>query len=250
MRPRSIAALAAVAYAVFLVATTPSSFVAGQLSAAAAGSVQFVETSGTLWNGSARARMLAAGGPLFLDRVDWRLVPARLSAGRIAFDVTAASRGLEARLQVARGFSDWEFRDVAASAEAAFLTAFLPWVARWRPEGTLAIAANAVTWNGREARGATRIEWRNAAVALSEVRPLGTYRIDARAEGGPAKLEVTTLDGPLKVSGQGTFTPPTRVAFSGEARAEGESAKALEPLLDLMGPRRPDGARALEWRFD
>jgi hypothetical protein len=71
----------------------------------------------------------------------------------------------------------------------------------------------------------------------------------AHAEAGPAQLSVPTLEGPLTVIGTGTLTPPHRLAFSGEARAEGESAKALEPLLDLLGPRRPDGARSVEVRM-
>ncbi len=250
MRARAIALLGAVSYAAFLLATTPASVVTGRVSAATEGHVQFTETSGTLWSGSSRARIMAPGGPVFLDRLQWRLIPDRLAAGRLAFDVSAAARGLEARFKAGRGFSEWELRDVAASADAAFLTAFVPWVSRWRPEGTLAITTAALTSDERETRGAARIEWRNAALALSEVRPLGSYRIEARGDGGPAKLEVTTLDGPLKVRATGTYSLPARLSLSGEARGEGESAKALEPLLDLIGPRRPDGARALELRLN
>ena len=250
MRPRVIALLGVVSYAVFLLATTPASVVTGRVSAEAAGRVQFSEISGTLWDGSARARMIAPGGPVFIDRLGWRLLPDRLAAGRLAFDVSAAARGLDARFKAARGFSDWEFRDVAARADAAFLSAFKPWVARWRPEGTLAITAAGLSWDEREMRGAARIEWRSAALALSEVRPLGSYRIELRAEGGPAKLEATTLDGPLKIAAKGTYTPPSSVSLSGEARGEGENATALEPLLDLIGPRRPDGARTLELRLN
>ena len=39
------------------------------------------------------------------------------------------------------------------------------------------------------------------------------------------------------------------MTFSGEARGEGANAAALEPLLNLMGPRRPDGARSIEVRI-
>jgi general secretion pathway protein N len=103
-------------------------------------------------------------------------------------------------------------------------------------------------WKDGEARGAANVEWRDAAVALTDVKPIGSYRLEARGEGGPARLSVTTLSGPLRISGKGEATA-TRGSFSGEARGEGDSAKALEPLLDLLGPRRPDGARALEVRL-
>ena len=39
-----------------------------------------------------------------------------------------------------------------------------------------------------------------------------------------------------------------RAIVSGEARGEGGEAAALESLLNLMGPRRADGARILELR--
>ena len=70
------------------------------------------------------------------------------------------------------------------------------------------------------------------------------------AEGHAGKVTISTLDGALRVSGQGTLTPPTRFAFKGEARATDAQAKALEPLLSLMGPQRADGARDLNWRVN
>jgi hypothetical protein len=42
---------------------------------------------------------------------------------------------------------------------------------------------------------------------------------------------------------------PARITFNGEARAEAASAKALEPLLNILGPAKSDGARALEWQL-
>jgi general secretion pathway protein N len=250
MRLPAIAALGAAAYAAFLVATIPASVVASRAAAIASGHLMISEATGTLWNGAAKARVIARGGPVFIDHLEWRLRPARLAAGLLAFDVIAISPGLDARLQVARGFRSWELRDVAAQAEAALVTAFVPWIATWRPEGRVSIASPVFSWDANDTRGEASVEWRNAGVALSEVRPLGSYRLEARAQGGPAQLKVSTLSGPLTISAQGTLTPPSRVALSGEARGEGSEAKALEPLLDLMGPRRPDGARALELRIN
>jgi general secretion pathway protein N len=112
------------------------------------------------------------------------------------------------------------------------------------------LAAPELHWNGDEARGSLQAEWRGAAIALSPVHPLGSYRLEAQGDGGPMKLSVATLEGPLRVTGRGTFSPPSRARFSGDARAEGDSARSLDPLLDLMGPRRADGARSVELRLN
>ncbi len=250
MRAKALAALGVAAYLVFLVCTMPASFIAARARAAAPGKIEMSEAQGSLWNGNARARIAAPGGHLIFDRIEWRFVPARLMAGRIAFGVNAVGHGLAGHGQLARGLTRWELRDLKATGEVDALVPLLPLAATWRPEGTLAVSTAALDWDDNDARGSLRAEWKDAAVSLSELRPLGTYRLDARAEGGPAKLTLATIDGALKVSGQGTFTPPSKLSVSGEARGEGPNAKQLDALLDLMGPRRPDGARALEIRMN
>ena len=250
MRAKAMAALGIAAYIVFLVFTTPASFLAARARAAAPGKLEMSEAQGSLWRGAARARIAAPGGHLIFDRIEWRFVPGRLIGGRIAFDLRAAGHGLIGRGQLARGFTRWELRDLSATGEVESLIPLAPIVATWRPEGTIEISSPAFEWNDNDARGDLRAEWKDAAVSISPLRPLGSYRLDAHAEGGPARLAIATIDGPLRISGQGTFTPPSKLTVSGEARAEGAQAKALEPLLDLMGPRRPDGARALEIRMN
>jgi general secretion pathway protein N len=250
MRLPAMAALGFAAYAVFLAATAPASFLAARANAAAPGRIELADPHGTLWSGNARARIRATGGDVLLDRIEWRFLPARLASGRIAFDVTAAGRGLDARAQVARNFGGWEFRDVTARGDAAVLTPLAPMAAAWRPEGSVALSSAAIEWNDTRARGDLRAEWSDAALSISDVRPLGSYRVDMHADGGPAILVVETLSGPLRIAARGTLTPPSALSLSGDARGDGAAAAALEPLLNLIGPRRPDGARTLEIRLN
>ncbi len=246
LRIPALVALGIVAYIVFLVAAIPAGFVAEKLRSA--GMVELDDVSGTIWNGAARASVRLPTGMVTLDSVRWRLLPSRLIAGRVAYAVKAGAKGVDATMNVERALSVIEVRDLDARGDAQALAAFAPLLAGARPEGRVTITAPALAWDWKELRGEARAEWRAAASALSEVRPLGSYRAEVHATGGPAKVVVTTLEGPLRVSGQGVLTPPSRFTFSGEARAEGPGAAALEPLLNLMGPRRADGARALEWR--
>jgi general secretion pathway protein N len=248
LRPLTLAALGAAAYAVFLVALMPASYVAARLEAATRGGVQVHEANGSFWSGSGRATLATPAGPLALEDLEWRFLPARLVAGRLAFAVTGRSAGFDSRAELARSFSMWEARDVAIDGLAAGAASFMPLIAHWRPEGRLAAKAPLLAWNDRELRGEARLEWRAAAVALSEVKPLGSYRIDLKGDGAQARVTLSTIEGPLAIAGQGTITPPSRLAFSGEARAESAAAASLQPLLDLMGPRRADGSRTLQWK--
>jgi general secretion pathway protein N len=249
MRARSIVVLGVIAYAVFFVAGVPASFIAARVTEASNDRVNVFDAEGTVWHGSARARVVAPGGPLFIDSVEWRFLPARLAAARIAFGVRASAPGFEARAEVARALSEWEAREASVRTEGAFVAALSPMAANLRPGGIMTASTPALRWTDSTVNGSGTFEWRNAAVALSQVQPLGTYRVEASAEGAVVKFTVSTLEGALRLSGRGDFTLPSRLSFSGEARAEGPQAALLDPLLDLVGPRRPDGARPLEARM-
>jgi general secretion pathway protein N len=249
MRASSFAALGLAAYSVFLIATIPAAYVAGQANAAPRRQVEVSDAQGTLWNGSAQVRIAPTKGGKAIDRVEWRILPARLFAGELAFHVNAAGEGLSASAQVSRGFSSWKLRELKAAGDAAGVAAYVPLLATWRPSGPVTVTAPEITITGRSLRGSLEAEWRNAVSGLSEVKPLGSYRAGWRANADTGDISVTTLQGPLRLAGVGKTTA-TGMTFNGEARGEGEAAKALEPLLDLMGPRRPDGGRALELRLE
>jgi general secretion pathway protein N len=250
MRPLPLAILGIAAYLVFLGVSVPARWLAARLESAAPGRYEVHQAQGTIWKGDARAVLNAPGGTLVVDRVEWDFLPARLLQGRLAFRVRARGAGFEAAYEAGRKLAGgWELRGLTAQADSALATAALPLVARFRPEGRVSASADAIEVAGDEMRGDLRIEWKDAAVGLSELRPLGSYRAQLRGEGGPAKLEITTLDGALRIQGRGTVDALGRLAFSGEARAEGANARALDPLMGLLGPPRPDGSRALEWRL-
>jgi general secretion pathway protein N len=248
MRTPALAALGFAAYLVFLVAKIPASFALAH--GHHAGMMEVLEASGTVWRGGARVVLNTPAGPIAVDRLEWSWRPTRLAAGRFAFDIGATSAGMEARAEGARTFSQWEARDLTVRGDAAAMTVLVPWIAPFGPQGQVAITSPQLASDGQELHGQARIEWKAAAVALSEVKPLGSYRADIEAEGRVGKVTITTLEGALRIAGTGTLTPPARFAFDGEARAEGPQAKALEPLLLQMGPRRADGAQVLAWRLN
>jgi general secretion pathway protein N len=249
MRLRALAIAGVIAYVLFLVALIPASFVAERVTAATGGRVAIANAGGTLWNGAARVRLTLAGGWLDLDNVEWHFAPLELGVGRLAFDTSATAQGIDAKARVGRAFGGWELANMELTASLPAIATLAPVAARWRPEGRLTVDAPKWEWNDRGARGEATVEWRDAALSLSEVKPLGSYRAVATGDGALTQLAVKTLGGQLQVNGKGS-AGPALVTFSGEARPSDSSvAKALEPLLDLMGPRRPDGARSLELRI-
>lgn len=251
MRSKTLIAVVGIpAYAVFMVLLTPATYMVSRVAAAIPpGLAHFSDARGTLWHGSLRAQLDGMGGTFACDEVAWRFVPWDLMQGRLAFNVTAECPDGKGDVKISRGWSDWEAKGVAATLKARMLPAFFPLAAAWRPEGTITAMSDGVRWTDRELQGPLTLTWSQASVALSEVKPLGSYRLEAQGSGDTAKLTLSTVDGSLRMTGQGEVKLPGGATFTGDARAEGANAAALEPLLNLLGPRRADGARAIEVRI-
>nr|MBP6484193.1 type II secretion system protein N [Rhodoferax sp.] len=76
---------------------------------------------------------------------------------------------------------------------------------------------------------------------LSTLAPMGSYRLTVQGGDEPS-LELATLEGSLKLSGQGQWVGQ-RLRFTGVASAEPDRVEALSNLLNIVGRR--DGARSL-----
>jgi general secretion pathway protein N len=64
----------------------------------------------------------------------------------------------------------------------------------------------------------------------------------AAADNSPTRLTLSTQDGPLQLTGSGTWGPGG-VRFRGEARAAAVDEAALSNLLNIIGRR--DGAKSV-----
>lgn len=249
-RTLALFALGAIAYALFLVATLPAQVVAAAAESRSGGRLQLTHVRGTAWKGEARASVMPMpGGRLDLEHVAWRLDAGALAAARLAFNVLIESPGIAGKAEVGRGFREWSLRELDARVDAGVLGQAVPLLAAWRPQGPVRVSVQHLAFDGEALRGEAALEWREAALALSTVRPLGTWRLEATASGGPGTLTLTSTAGPLRLAGKGTFAPNGSFSLEGSARGEGPDAANLDPLLDLMGPRRPDGTRALALRW-
>jgi general secretion pathway protein N len=245
MRGPALLAFGALAYGIFLVWEMPASFVAARLERESRGALRLFEARGSAWRGEARALFVTPAGEMPIEQLQWRLNPASLAAGRLGFTLQVNDPGVKAAGELARGVDAWQAHDVTLQGPASTLTPFMPVLATWRPGGEVTLRAKRLAWTPSSIHGDGQVEWRFASVILSEVKPLGHYRVEVRGEGAQARIILSTLEGPLRLSGNGTVTPAGRVSFRGEARAEGPQAAALQPLLDLLGPRRPDGSREI-----
>jgi general secretion pathway protein N len=241
-RAGALATLGVVAYLAMLAVLLPASLVAARVTLPPGVALDSVE--GTVWNG--RARLKLPGFTIEEVRWHWRALP--LFSGRIAYDIDARANGIEAHASLARAWRTLEIRDAAGQSSAAAAAQALPLLAAWQPQGMLTFAVPRLDIREEDVRGEGEVHWRDAALAIAPVRPLGSYVLRVKGDGGPARVTLATLDGALRLAAEGTWSG-RHVAMSGEARASGPDADALTSMLDLLGPRRADGAHTMQIVF-
>jgi general secretion pathway protein N len=83
--------------------------------------------------------------------------------------------------------------------------------------------------------GKAQLDVVHASTSLSNLKPMGSYRLDFTGGNQPALL-LSTLAGSLQLSGRGKWAAG-RLQFEGEASAAPDRAEALSNLLNIIGRR-------------
>jgi general secretion pathway protein N len=117
-----------------------------------------------------------------------------------------------------------------------------PWTTV-RPTASLGVTWQPIVIEGGRFSGQAILELRDVASALTPVRPLGAYRIDIDGTGNSSVIRMSSLDGPLRLSGQGTWTQSAGLRFTAYAEADEAERLRLQSLLGLLGRR--EGTRTM-----
>ncbi|OWT70188.1 MULTISPECIES: type II secretion system protein N [unclassified Achromobacter] len=201
-----------------------------------------VDASGTIWNGTALLALGPAGAR--------RTLPQPVSWQWTWHGVMLAHPWLGSTVRLApawRGLATPTFSVSAGTMRlpAEILSAF------GSPVNTLAPGGNLeVRWPDYDAgvaRGPEllQVQWSDATSALSIVRPLGSYRLQAMqgkggGKGNDVQVMLTTLNGPLKVQASGVWNG-RRLTLNGtaepDAAAPDTTRAGLETLLSAIGRR-------------
>ncbi|WP_309639645.1 type II secretion system protein N [Methylibium sp.] len=239
-----------------LVAFAPAAWLAAWVERTSAGQLLLADARGSIWRGSAVA-VLTAGA----DSRSARSLP-----GRLHWTLRPAGLGLALQLEHAcclNGQPTLRFKPGLGTLTTT-LDGSPGWIGQWPAEW---LAGLGTPWNTLQLGGALRLtspgltltwvqgRWRvqgqatlemlDVASRVSPLPRLGSYRLQLSGDpgnAGTAQLGLSTLDGALQLSGQGTLGP-NGMRFRGEASAAEADQQALANLLNIIGRR--DGARSV-----
>ena len=250
-----------------LVIFAPASWLASAVSAATQDRVLLADAQGSIWNGNA-VLVLAAGvgsrDALALPgRLGWTLRPSATPFGlRLTLNQDCClPAGLALQLQPGWG----RFRATLAqgnaqnNAQRGVDNAIAQWPAAWlvglgtpwntlQPGGALRLSTRDLALDWVQGRfvlsGSAELELRDFSSRLSTLPRLGSYRlqISTDAASGTPQVKLDTLDGALRLQGEGSWSA-SGLRLRGEASAAPDDQAALDNLLNIIGRR--DGARSV-----
>lgn len=233
-----------------LLTAAPARWLASVVARGTTGMVQLQDSQGSVWSGSARLVLSGGegsqGSTALPGRVHWRLAPSGLGARAIVTaDCCTKGAPLDLRVAPRWGGANVTIADGSTQWPANVLTGLgTPWnTVQPRGELTMSTKDLSVEWlAGRTTmEGSVEITARHMSSRLSTLQPMGTYRIKL-AGGDTPLLDLSTVEGALRLSGQGQWVG-SRLRFTGEASATPGMEAQLANLLNILGRRQ--GTKAI-----
>lgn len=234
----------------------PAAWLAPAVEAQTGGRLTLGDAQGTVWNGSAFIGGAPSGNdpvtPLLPGRFEWELSPLVL-LGRVHAQVSNPD-ALSQPVTITGNWWNWlvsSARVVLPAERLAGLGAPLNTV---RPTGTMELSWTPLQLTRRgnvvDLQGTMVLEMEDIASRMSPVKPLGSYRVKLDWSGQQAQMALSTIKGPMLLSGNGRVING-RLQFSGRAEAAEGQQERLANLLNLLGQRRREGGKeviALEFK--
>ncbi|MFM0201146.1 type II secretion system protein N [Paraburkholderia fungorum] len=231
------AAVAVLACVAVMLTLLPAAWITPQFARQTRGHINLVDPAGSLWHGSATL-MLAAGSDmsaatLLPGRIEWHTAFWPLFTGRVRM-VMRHSEAMPDPITVDASLRSATVTPGAMAVPASLLSGL------GAPFNTLDLQGDVrLAWSdwrsfNQEAFGQMTVTLNDVSSRVSLVKPLGSYRLLFQAQGASSTLDLTTLKGPLMLTGNGTVSSAS-TSFHGTASAAPEARDNLAGLLNLLG---------------
>jgi len=232
--------LVLVAYALGLVAMAPASLVDSGLQQATEGRLRLTDTRGTLWSGTGQLEMRDRMQRTAVARtIAWRVLPTYFLRGQLRVEVVLDQAAKQ--FPVTISLSQIEVADADINLPAAALALGEPKLAPLGLSGDVLLHVARLALRRNAIEGNATLQWRGAGSAFTRVSPLGDYELRFDGEGATVRASLRTLQGPLQLDGQGSWTSGGSPVFLGTARVPPQQRQQLAPLMRMIAVERGEG---------
>jgi general secretion pathway protein N len=213
----------------------PATWIDSLLQGASQGTLAMTGTTGTFWRGEGNLQaFLPSGEVVTLVPVKWAIAPGELIALKLHI-IAQSIRDDKPVLNATLGFGETYIQQATLELPAALLGVLSPTLRAAALSGQLALQAKELRFDSSHSTGKALAYWKAAGSSLSRVRPLGNYLLDLNGQGGGMDFHLTTMRGPLNLSGTGGWRPGKKPDIRVVATPEASARQELAPLLRMMG---------------
>ncbi len=233
-------------YLLFLIIEMPAAWFAWGLNYYTHNTVRLDPLSGSLWHGKGRLVIYYPQTvPHDFGQTEWSINPFWLLTGRVqlTLQTNTPDRQIKTTLSVAKG--SFSIKDTDAAFPATFVGQLYPPATLIGPQGQVRLRTSGLVFGQQILEGSATLEWQGAGSSLSNVRPLGDYRLEIVGAGKTANLKLTTARGALELTGQGQWQLQNGQLLLNGTATPRERSTELEPLLKLLGGDQGNGKRQL-----
>jgi len=186
-------------FGICFVARLPALFV---MRLALPATISFASVEGSVWSGS--AAMLGFNGVVVQQKLRWQLLPRRLLRGQLAWQIEGEFRGAPTNIQAILGLHGSSLEDVHLSLPLDPLLRFNSMVEGVKLSGTVRLEASHLA---QHEPVSLKLRAEQVTTAMgAEPTLLGSYEGNLNIDAiGKGQLQVSSLGGPLQISGGGSF---------------------------------------------
>ncbi|OIR16011.1 bacterial type II secretion system protein N [mine drainage metagenome] len=223
-------------FIVGLVVFAPAALMGYALERMSDGTLSLAQTTGSLWQGSGVSLLRTNARYQTLGSFRWNLK----FPGTTLQVQTGESAPMTLHYTPFSGRIDIDNLHLALPVSSIELAA--PQLGPYQLQGMLEMTADHLALNAAGMDGQVTVDWTRAASALSDIRPLGDYRIVLKGRGTGLDAQLSTLSGKLLLAATGSFDKVNGMLLNGTAQAApGEAAEQLHELLHHLGPEVSPG---------
>jgi general secretion pathway protein N len=223
----------------------PATWMDALLQRASQGAFTMTATQGTLWRGEGSLQaLLPSGEAVTLVPVRWHIVAAELLSLKLHLKAQSA-RDDKPVLDVVLGQGEAYIQQAKLDLPAALLGLLSPTLREASLSGQLALQVDELRIENSHAAGKAQAYWKGAGSSLSRIRPLGNYVLVMNGKGDGMDFNLSTMGGPLTLSGSGNWIPGKAPDIRIMATPEESARQDLAPLLRMFGRETSPGTYQL-----
>jgi len=228
-----------------VIAFLPASLVDGRIASATQGKVRLADSTGTVWDGSG---VLADSAGTWRVPLAWTVSKADVLRGKHVVVLRPVDGAASPAGTVEAIDGGVRVRDFRIDLPAQALFASLPMRPLPAFGGTVAVAANDLSWTNTAKTGALEAHWRGARVATGDnVADLGTVDLAAAPQESRLAGRLTNTGGDVRVDGTVTVAGGSVAIDATVAPNPGAPANIARALASVGTPDA-NGSVRIGWR--